>query len=85
LTIIGILLILGLFTRISAFAGMFLLLTYYLCVPPIVGLEYTSPAEGNYLVVNKTLIEAATLFVLALFTSENYLGLDLLIKRKSTN
>lgn len=83
LTIIGILLILGLFTRISAYAGMFLLLTYYLCVPPLVGLEYAMPSEGNYLVVNKTLIEAAALFVLALFASENYLGLDLLIKRRS--
>ncbi len=85
LTIIGLALILGLFTRVSGYAGMFLLLTYYLCVPPLVGLEYVSPSEGNYLVVNKTLIEASALFVLALFASENYLGLDLLISRKSTN
>ncbi len=84
LTIIGALLILGLFTRVSAYAGMFLLLTYYLCVPPLVGLEYAAPAEGNYMVVNKTLIEAATLFVIALFTTENYLGLDILIKRNGT-
>ncbi len=84
LTLIGLLLILGLFTRISAYAGMFLLLTYYLCVPPLVGLEYNVPSEGNYLMVNKTLIEATTLFVLALFASENYLGLDLLMKRKGS-
>ena len=82
LTIIGLSLILGLFTRVSAYAGMFLLLTYYLCVPPLVGLEYAAPSEGNYLVVNKTLIESAALFVFALFATENYLGLDILIKRK---
>lgn len=85
LTIIGLFLILGLFIRTSAYAGMFLLLTYYLCVPPLVGLEYATASEGNYLVVNKTLIEASALFVLALFASENYLGLDLLISRKSAN
>lgn len=85
LTIIGILLILGLFTRVSAYAGMFLLLTYYLCVPPLVGLEYHAPAEGNYLVVNKTLIESAALLVLALLASNNYLGLDLLFKRKKND
>ncbi len=85
LTIIGILLILGLFTRISAYAGAFLLLMYYLAVPPLVGLEYNALAEGNYLVINKTLIEAAALFVLALFAFENYLGLDLLFKLKKSN
>ncbi len=82
LTIIGLALILGLFTRVSAYAGMFLLLTYYLCVPPLVGLEYAAPSEGNYLVVNKTLIESAALLVMALFATENYLGLDLLRRKK---
>lgn len=85
LTIIGLLLMVGLYNRISAYLGMSLLLTYYLCAPPLVGLEYVAPAEGNYLLVNKTLIEAAALFVLALFSSENYLGLDLLIKKKGAS
>lgn len=85
LTIIGLLLMLGLLTRITAFAGMLLLLLYYLCTPPLVGLEYVVPSEGNYLIINKTLIEASALFVLALFASENYLGLDLLVNRKNFN
>ncbi len=85
LTIIGLLLMLGLLTRITAFAGMLLLLLYYLCTPPLVGLEYAVPSEGNYLIINKTLIEASALFMLALFASENYLGLDLLVNRKNFN
>lgn len=82
LTVIGLLLVVGLFTRISAFAGMSLLFTYYLCAPPFVGLEYAAPSEGNYLIVNKTLIEASALLLLAIFAAENYLGIDMLIKRR---
>ncbi len=82
LTIIGALLMVGLFTRVTAYAGMLLLLTYYLCTPPLAGLSYTAPSEGNYLVVNKTLIEAVALLIVALFSKENDLGLDILFKRQ---
>jgi thiosulfate dehydrogenase [quinone] large subunit len=81
LSIVGLLLMLGLLTRVAAFAGMVLLLFYYLCTPPLVGLEYAIPTEGSYLLVNKTLIESMALFVIALFNSENYLGLDLLANK----
>ena len=65
LVLIGIGLILGLFTRWMAFAGMALISLYYLSSPPLIGLEYSVPTEGNYLVVNKNLIEAAALLLLA--------------------
>ncbi len=83
LIVIGLALITGIFTRIFAFSGMVLLLLYYLCVPPWVGLEYSIPMEGKYLIVNKTLIEAAALFVLGVFSAGEQFGLDTLIKRKS--
>ena len=45
---IGLGLILGLFTRWAAIAGAALLLVYYLNNPPLIGLTYNLPSEGNY-------------------------------------
>lgn len=78
---IGVGLILGLFTRLAAFSGAALLLIYYLNNPPMIGLEYSLPSEGNYLVVSKTLIEAVALLVLAGFPSGNFFGLDIYMSR----
>jgi thiosulfate dehydrogenase [quinone] large subunit len=78
---IGAGLILGLFSRTAAIFGAILLLMYYLNNPPLTGLEYSVPAEGNYLIINKTLIEAVTLFVLAIFPTSHIIGLDLLVQR----
>jgi thiosulfate dehydrogenase [quinone] large subunit len=84
---IGAGLILGLFTRLAAYAGMGLLIMYYLNNIPMIGLEYSMPAEGNYLIVSKTLIEAAALLVLAIFPTGSAFGLDIFISRftKSKN
>lgn len=84
---IGAGLILGLFTRIAAYAGMGLLIMYYLNNIPLIGIEYSLPAEGNYLIVSKTLIEAAALLVLAVFPTGAVFGLDIFISRfkKSKN
>ena len=79
LVAIGVGLILGLFTRVAAISGTFLLLLYYLSNPPLIGLEYSIPSEGSYLVVSKTLIEAAALFVLAVFPAGSFAGLDSLL------
>lgn len=76
LTAIGIGLILGLFTRVASVAGALLLLLYYLNSPPLIGLEYSIPTEGNNLIINKTLIEAICLVALAVFPSGRYLGMD---------
>jgi thiosulfate dehydrogenase [quinone] large subunit len=45
------------------------------------------PAEGNYLIVSKTLIEAVALLVLAIFPTGSSFGLDIFITRnkKSKN
>ncbi len=72
---IGLGLILGLFTKPAAFSGTFLLLIYYLNNPPFIGME-VAVAEGSYLVVNKTLIEAVMLFFLALIRGTEQYGLD---------
>ena len=48
---------------------------------PFIGLEYSVPTEGNYLVVSKTLIESAALIVLALFPTSHVFGLDMFVER----
>ena len=84
LIVIGTFLIAGVFLRQTALAGMVLLFLYYLAHPPLTGLESTLPAEGNYLIVDKNLIEAAALLVLVLFPTGHIIGLArLLLKKKS--
>ncbi len=78
---IGLALILGLFSRPAAFFGAALIFMYYLNNPPLTGIEYSLPTEGNNLIVNKTLIEAVALFTLALFPTSQIIGLDLFIYR----
>jgi len=79
---IGAGLLLGLFSRTASMSGMILLLMYYLNSPPLTGMEYSLPSDGNYLIINKTLIEALSLFVLFLFPTSHLIGLDLLLHRK---
>ena len=81
LVAIGLGLILGLLGRAAAVSGAILLLLYYLNNPPLTGLEYSVPAEGNYLIINKTLIEAVTLFVLSIFPTSHIVGLDLFLNK----
>jgi thiosulfate dehydrogenase [quinone] large subunit len=73
---IGLSLLLGLFAQTAAVAGAALVFVYYLNSPPLIGIEYTLPVEGNNLIVNKTLIEAVALCVLALFPTSKIFGLD---------
>jgi len=74
LVLIGLGLILGLFTRLSIISGIVLLALYYLSHPPFPGLTFSVPAEGSYLIINKTLIELAALLVLYVFPTR--IGLD---------
>lgn len=78
---IGLGLIFGLFTRMASISGALLLLLYYLNTPPLIGLEYSVPTEGTYLVVSKTLIESVTLVVLAVFPTSSIFGLDMFIEK----
>ena len=67
LTIVGLSLILGFMSRYGAIAGLAFVLLYYFFAQPFIGLEYSKPGEGSYIIVNKNLIEACALYVLYLF------------------
>jgi thiosulfate dehydrogenase [quinone] large subunit len=82
---IGLGLIAGFLTEIAAIAGIVLLLLYYFANPPFVGLTYSMPTEGSYLIVNKTLIEAAALLVLAVLPTGRKIGLDVFLFRKRSS
>ena len=79
LTIVGLSLLLGFMSRYGAIAGLVFILLYYIFAPPFIGLEYSKPGEGSYIIVNKNLIEACALYVLYLFPTSQLIGLDRLI------
>jgi thiosulfate dehydrogenase [quinone] large subunit len=76
LTLVGACLILGLFTRLASLLALAFLLMVYLAAPPWIGYFYAIPTEGSYLIVNKTLVEAAALVVIMLTGSGRFAGLD---------
>ena len=79
LTIVGALLVLGLFTRLASLGAMGFLVLFYLANPPFVGYFYSLPAEGSYLVVNKNLVELFALVVVLLTGSGRFAGLDRIV------
>ena len=82
LVLIGLSLILGLFSRTGAIFGAAVLGLFYLSHPPLIGLEYMLPSEGSNLIVNKNLIEMFMLIVLALIPTSKYIGIDRLVFSK---
>jgi thiosulfate dehydrogenase [quinone] large subunit len=76
LTIVGLLLILGLFTRFASLAGIGFLVLFYFANPPFVGYFYSLPTEGSYLIVNKNLVELCALVVILVTGSGRFAGLD---------
>ena len=81
LTVVGLLLILGLFTRLASVAGIAFVLLFYLAAPPWVGYFYALPSEGSYLIVNKNLVELCALLVIMLTGSGRFAGLDRILHR----
>ena len=79
LTIVGLLLILGLFTRLASLAGMGFIVLFYFANPPFVGYFYAIPTEGSYLIVNKNLVELAALLVILVTRSGRFAGLDRIV------
>ena len=79
---IGLGLILGLFTRTAAFAGALLIGLYYLFNPPFIGLGASVPMEGNYLIVNKNLIEAVMLLLIGVSPAARLFGMDALFTNR---
>jgi thiosulfate dehydrogenase (quinone) large subunit len=76
LTIVGALLMLGLFTRLAAAGAICFILLFYLCNPPFIGYFYAIPTEGTYLIVNKNLVELCGLVVILLTGTGRFAGLD---------
>ena len=78
LLLTGLSLMLGLFTRTGLTAAFVLLALSYVAAIPTLGVIGPG-AEGNYLFVNKNLVEAGAVLVLLVFRTGRIAGLDLLL------
>ena len=77
LLLVGLSLILGLFTAAGCAGALGLLALFYLSAIPTAGVPGVG-AEGAYLIVNKNLVEAGAVLVVLFFRTERIAGLDLL-------
>lgn len=75
LVVIGIALMLGLFTQLASVGALGLLALFYLSAIPMTGLPEPR-MEGAYLFVNKNLIELAAVAVVFVFRTGRLAGLD---------
>jgi thiosulfate dehydrogenase [quinone] large subunit len=75
LTAAGMLLILGLFEKPALIGVIGLLAFYYLSHPPFLNTVYAMPPEGNYLFVDKNLIELTAALLLFHIPTGRYIGL----------
>src|SRR5262245_13585223 len=82
LLLIGLSLILGVFTKAGCWGALLLLSLFYVLAVPLAGIQQTG-SEGAYLIVNKTLIEGAAVCVLLSFNTGAIAGLDLLLRRSA--
>jgi uncharacterized membrane protein YphA (DoxX/SURF4 family) len=80
LLLVGICLLLGLFSRPACVAGAAFLLAFYLAMPPLLGVPDNPRVEGHYFLINKNIIEMLALLVLATTPSGRWLGLDGLLQ-----
>jgi uncharacterized membrane protein YphA (DoxX/SURF4 family) len=80
LVVVGIGLLIGLFTRTCCWAGALFLLMLYLTASPFPWLPEPSRVEGHYYFVNKNLVEMLALMVLATTRSGCWVGLDGLVR-----
>ena len=81
LLLVGLSLVLGLFTQAGCVGAMLLLALFYLSAIPTSGAAQAG-AEGAYLIVNKNMIEAAAVLALFAFRTGRIAGLDLLLTRR---
>jgi thiosulfate dehydrogenase [quinone] large subunit len=75
LVVSGALLMLGLFTQAACALAFTLLALFYLAAIPLQGVPEPR-AEGAYLIVNKNLVEAASVAVVFVFRTGRIAGLD---------
>lgn len=84
LTLVGLLLILGLFERMGYIGATAFLALFFLSHPPILNAAYLLPPEGSYLWIDKNLVMLAATVVLFWFPTAEKIGLDRIIfKNKS--
>jgi uncharacterized membrane protein YphA (DoxX/SURF4 family) len=76
LTVVGLCLLIGLLSRTNAWLAAGFLLMTYLAAPPWPWLPSGGPSEGNYLFVNKNVIEMLALCVLGVTASGRAFGVD---------
>ena len=80
LMIAGVLLMLGLFTRLASVGAILLLLLFYLAHPPFPVHGFGAPTiNGFELYVNQVLIEILVIVVCLAFRTERISGLDMLL------
>jgi thiosulfate dehydrogenase [quinone] large subunit len=80
LLLVGLSLLLGLFTQAGCVGALALLAMFYVSFLPTSGLHETG-SEGAYLIVNKNLVEAAAVLAVFAFRTGRIAGLDLLRRR----
>ncbi len=78
LILVGTGLFLGLFTRLSAWAGILMLLFYYVANPPFI--PSSVPAQGHFFLVNINVIEAAVLLIIAFLNRDYLWSVDRLVR-----
>ena len=84
LTVLGTLLIAGLFTRFAAVAAAFMLFNFYLAMPPLPGVPDIPGPEHSF-IINKNLIEVFALAALASLPTGRWFGLDAVMARFFSN
>jgi thiosulfate dehydrogenase [quinone] large subunit len=80
LVLVGLSLMLGLFTQTGCVGALILLALFYVSAIPFSGAAQPG-AEGTYLIVNKNLIEAGAVLVVLSFRTGRIAGLDLFRSR----
>ena len=81
LTLIGLALILGLFTRSALVGAALFLFLFYITNPPWFGVQFMA-GEGSYMIVNKNLVEFSAALVLLAFPSGQVWGFDRLFVKQ---
>lgn len=76
--LIGLCLILGFLTRLSALGAAVFLLNIYFCIPPWPGLPESPRWEGHYFIVDKNMVEAIACLALVFLPTGHWVGLDAL-------
>ncbi len=76
----GSLLLLGLWSRLTALGAAFMLLGFYMAMPPWPGVP-EPPGPEHSLIVNKNLVEILALLPLAFLPSGRWFGMDAMLHR----